>query len=450
MNSLAEKKSFDSRAFYRELEELVKKKQLIKTWFKNVSIELDHNEDIIINTPNEFSRNFIAKRFLVDINRLTESKWDKKCHLSVKECKKPKEPLKLTKNAVQPKEESSSQQHFDHFSFEDYLAGEENQLALIAAKTICRESRAGFHSPFTIIGAHGLGKTHLSSAIARSYKKMDVVHLHAEEFANEFVLALRESKLDAFRYTIRRKKLFVIEDIDFFLEGNKKRTIEELIHTIKVLKRDHRQIVITSTRPCADFEIISPRLVDLLLSGLKVRLKEPDENTRKLYIHRFIKKYKARFAPKSIQLLESIPFKSIRELDGALKQLIAFSILEKDKLPISVVKEVLADHLRNHSTCDQGQGHKDLHSVCKIVCKFYGVAFSKLISSSRERHVCLARHTAMHLCNHLHHYTLMEIGNFFGGKPHQSVIYALQKINEKRKKDLEFNKLYDKLCQQLK
>ena len=450
LNSLTETHELNSGLFYKELRLIIKKEELFKTWFSSTALQLDERQDLILFVPNAFTRNFIEKKFLSEISSLARQLWDKKITIQVKSPEPVREPLKSTNaKPVTLAELPMPKKVSNHYTFEDFIAGEENLLAFVAAKCTCEEQNYAFNSPLTITGAHGLGKTHLAMAIAKSHKPHETAYLHAEEFCNEYVHASREGKMEAIRGTLRSKKLFIIEDLDYFLEGNKKKTLEELINTIKVLKRDHKQIVITTTRPAADYEAVSPTLAHLMLSGLKVRLKEPSAASRMLHIQRFMAKYKLRLAPKSVELVESISFKSIRELDGALRQLIAFSIHEKDHLPLSVVKDVLADHIREHGARGSAR-NKDLHAVAKLVSKAFGISFAKIVSATRERHISEARHIAMSLSNEVQHFTLTEIGQFYGGRKHQSVIFALQKVVEKRKKDMEFNTLYDKLSQQLK
>lgn len=421
------------------------------TWFANTTILFDEDQTPCLVAPNEFAKNWIERKYFHGISERVRNKWQKE--LQLKTCNEPLQAKTLKMTQEKSLKASAPIQHQrqipNHFSFNRYISGEENKLAITAAKML-PENNDAYHSPFMIVGAHGLGKTHLATAIAGEYAYHECVLLHAEEFGNEFIISAKEGKLEAFRATLRSKKVFIIEDLDFFLEGVKKKTVDELINTLKVLRRDERLIVVTSTRPIADYRIVSPKLCDLLLSGLKIRLKEPSSQTRLQYIKEFTKRHRTRFSEKAISFIEAIPFKSIRELDGALKQLVAYSIVEKDKLPISVVREVLSDHIREHMDSDDPALGQDLHTVAKIVCQNFGVSFAKLTSKTRDRHISLARHVAMCISYNEIHSTLKEIGHFYGGKQHQSVLYGVQKIQEKRKKDLEFRKIYDKICLKIK
>jgi chromosomal replication initiator protein len=440
----------DTTVFYEALKREIKSDQVFKMWFENTQISLDSEGKPLLLVPNTFSRQWILKKFSKQLSNLGQKLWNNeiKCEIKTeKTVKMPQNELAtkdegLINSIVKPKVE-----RFDGFSFSDYVAGVENQLAYYAAKNIYQEE--SYNCPFTIVGDHGTGKTHLASAIVNGMSKNSVSFLHAEEFANSYISSVISNNIESFRNSIRSKKVFIIEDLDFILEGNKKKTIEELIQTIKILKREKRLIIITSTHPLNEYETVSPKLVNILLSGLKVRVISPSEETRRNIIEKYLKNHKVKLRPKSLKFIESISFKNHRELIGALKQLATFSKLKNEILALNVVKEILADHLYSSTNSALGDGDIDLHSIAQCVSNRYGVSVQKMMSSSRERHISEARHMAMAL-SYDYHNTLNEIGLFYGGRLHQSVLYSIKKVQGKRQKSTDFDKLYNKLNNELK
>ncbi|MBF0198194.1 MAG: AAA family ATPase [Planctomycetes bacterium] len=455
MNDLKLELPFKKESFFSEIKKIVRKESLYSTWFSRAEVELNQEGEIVLLVPHEFAANFIRKKFLGPIQEMSLGCWGKNVLVDIK-------VVKITQNnkkEIEVNQDNSlafekralllekQQPRFNDFSFKDFVSGHENQFAYVAAKALT--SHELDNSPLTVIGEHGTGKTHLAMAIVDGWKMNEVAHLHAEEFLNSYVRATQEGQLSSFRASIRSKKIFILEDLDFLLEGKKTKTVNELLNTFKVLKREKRHIVITSRNPILDYELVSPKLSSFLLSGLKVRLTAPSEATRKKLIEQSMAKQAWKISGKCRSFIEDIEFKSCGDLLGAMKQLQAYSSLEKGNVCVSTVREILSDHLRSVSYGGASDGSvNDLHAIANAVSKAFGVSFQKLVSKSRERHISLARHTAMAL-SYDQHYTLREIGQFYGGRLHQTVLSAIQKVTQKKEKELDFQRCYDKLFHEL-
>ncbi len=435
----------DANAFFDDLKREIKPSSLFKMWFKNTEISQDSEGRPTLLVANTFAKQWIQKKFSKQLSEIAQKIWH--CDILFEIGSKKRD--EMPQNELGAKEEFSAPtlpkkkiERYEGHGFDDFEAGVENQLAYYAAKNLYQEE--SYNCPFTIVGDHGTGKTHLASAVINGMVKSTVAFMHAEEFANSYINGVITNSLDSFRNSLRSKKVFILEDLDFILEGNKKKTIEEIIQTIKVLKREKHLIIITSSRALSEYESVSPKLVNILLSGLKVRLSGPSEQTRVKIIAQYLKSNKVKLSAKCLKFVEAIQFNNHRELLGALKQLVAFSNLEKENLSLKVVKEILTDHLSCTQFNSEGEGGLDLHSIAKCVASRYGVSVQKMMSSSRERHISEARHMAMALSYDYHH-TLNEIGLFYGGRLHQSVLYSVKKIQNKRKNDRDFDKLYNKI-----
>lgn len=438
--------ALEEENFFNELRTLLKNQSTFKMWFKNAKLDINNNGTPCIIVPNNFVKLGIEKQFSEQLLECSNKILGTDLQIVVGSLKSTKVSQNTTfqegiiaQNCIK----NSKQERCDSHSFEDYISGPENQLAYYAAKNLKNDEL--YNSPFTVVGEHGTGKTHLASASVFGMKRSEVSLMHAEEFANSFIEASKSGNLESFRHSLRSKKIFILEDLDFFLEGNKVKTIDELMQTIKVFKRDRKQIIITSTRPLHDYERISAKLVHLLLSGLKVRLLGPSEKTRTKIISQYLKKNGIQLTPKTLSFIESIEFRNHRELLGALKQVVTFSKIQNEALPFKVVKEILSDHLlKNNIQGTHQQLETDLHGIAKCISKNYGVSIQKLFSQSRERHISEGRQIAMSLTYDCH-YTLKEIGDFYGGRSHQTVLHSIRKIQQKIKQEKNFASLYSKL-----
>jgi len=447
-NTLEKISENDAKAFFAELKREIKPSSLFTMWFKNTELSQDSEGRPALIVANTFARQWIQKKFSKQLSTIAQKIWESEIVFEIASKKRDEmaQSELITKDEfTAPTVMKKKIERFEENSFADFEAGVENQLAFYAAKNIYQEE--SYNCPFTIVGDHGTGKTHLASAIINGMVKSTVALMHAEEFANSYINAAITNGLDSFRNSLRSKKVFILEDLDFILDGKKTKTIEEIIQTIKILKREKRMIIITSTRPLSEYESISPKLVNILLSGLKVRLSGPSDQTREKIIKEYLKSNKVKLSAKCLTFVEGIKFKNHRELLGALKQLVAFSNLEKDNLSLKVVKEILTDHLSCTGFSSDSEGGLDLHSIGQAVAIRYGVSVQKMMSSSRERHISEARHMAMTISYDYHH-TLNEIGLFYGGRLHQSVLYSVKKIQNKRTKDRDFDKLYNKISEE--
>lgn len=446
--------TFSCHDFQRALKRLVKKENLFKTWFSKTQIEELENGDLLLQVHSQLALDWIKRRYWPEIQKMVENQWQRNIKIvangqNLQEVSKPQKSATLLKTTGLAKEPSiqSKPKNRSGFEFREFISGSENQLALVAAQAVGDKKQ--FHSPLTIVGGSGMGKTHLSSCIADQWPEIQVLQWHAEEFSNAYIQAVREGNLDQFRARIRSKAVVVIEDIDFLLEGQKKKTIDELMNSLKVLRRERRHIVITTSQPVYKFEESCPKLAQFLLAGLKVKLHAPSSMSIKKLVEFYTFKHELKLSPKSQSFIESIAFRSPRDIFGALQQVKAYSYLGREALSLHVVKDILSDHVRLNCEQHGSSEQLDLHAIAGVVTKSFGVQLPKLVSKTRERHVSLARHTAMSL-SYENHFTLKEIGEFYGGRQHQSVLFATNKVKDKLEKDLDYRKCYVKLQQEIK
>ena len=458
LSSLRETIPFSDEAFYDRVRRVVKKESFFKTWFSRTFVTQENDREVVLKVATPLAMDWIEKKYLSQLKVEIKELWDMDLKLEegtsgehsfkpvVSESFSTEDSFSMTRTSP-VKLEAPIRRHRE-FTFDNFITGPENLMAYTAAQGVATGS-AHVHSPLFIVGGHGTGKTHLVSCIQDACPQSQVLCWHAEEFANAYIQAMQSGELERFRAQIRSKRVVIIEDLDFFLEGAKTKTKEELLHSLKVLKRDHRHIVITSNEPAGRFSPSAPKLSNFLLGGLTVKLDNMSSISRKKMVEHGLASFACPLSPKSVEFVQSIAFKNPRELKGAIQQLSAYSVLKNESLPLSVIKDVLSDHLRMSGELASTPESQDLHSVARLVCDAFGVSLQKLLSPSRERYVSLSRHVAMAL-SYDFHFTLKEIGQFYGGRLHQSVLFGIKKVSAKREKDLDFQRTYLKLQQELK
>ena len=316
-----------------------------------------------------------------------------------------------------------------------FIVGSSNELAYNAAKAVVREQQSPFN-PLFIHGGYGVGKTHLlqgiCNAVSKSRPQTDWMYLSAEDFANQFVLALKTKKLEAFRGRMRQTDLLAIDDIHFL--ASKPSTQEEFLHTFNTINLAGKQVVLASDAHPKMIGQLSEKLVNRFVSGMVVKIATPDFHTRCEICRQYAKNIKARNSgvPESVikYIAENLRT-NVRELEGALLKLIAFSALQNEKITLSMAHTVLAEHL---ARTDPIVHISDIESA---VATYFGITPANIHSSKKDRTVALARHFSMYLTRKHTKMSSSEVGRFMGNKNHATVLLACKKIEELLERDGE-------------
>jgi len=318
------------------------------------------------------------------------------------------------------------------FSLNTFVVGPSNELAYSAAKTVVKEQKSPFN-PLFIHGGYGLGKTHLLQGICNQVGKIrpetNWLYLSAEDFANQFVLALKTKKLEAFRSRTRQTDLLVIDDIHFL--ASKPATQEEFLHTFNTIDLAGKQIVLASDAHPKMIGQLSEKLVNRFVSGMVVKIETPGLQTRCQICKQYAASMK-KYIPESVirYIAENLKT-NVRELEGALLKLIAFSSLQNQKINLHTAKEILAEHL---ARTDPIVHISDIESA---VATYFGITPANIHSSKKNRTIALARHFSMYLVRKHTNMSSSEIGRFMGNKNHATVLLACKKIEDQIKQNAE-------------
>jgi len=305
----------------------------------------------------------------------------------------------------------------------DFVKGSCNELALAAALAVCEQPGTRYN-PLVLYGGVGRGKTHLLEGI---YRRMRARHsacrallLTAEGFANCFTQALRDRSLPSFRQRFRTVDVLMIDDVDF-LDG--KRVIqEEFLHTVKQLETHERQIVLTADRHPRLLTKLSDELVTRFAAGIVCRIESPDLETRRTIVARRAAKSEVPISPDALEFIVQRFPTSVRELEGAINCLETYAIMCGKEAGLSMARQVLAELHRDCMRIIR------LADVEETVCRFFGVQTDELRSSRRSRSVSQPRMLAMYLARKMTQAAYSEIGEYFGGRNHSTVMSAEKRV----------------------
>jgi len=320
------------------------------------------------------------------------------------------------------------------FTFDTFVVGTSNELAYNAAKAVAREQKCPFN-PLFIHGGYGVGKTHLLQGICnqvcRDRPRTNWLYLSAEDFANQFVLALKTKKLEAFRRRMRQTDLLAIDDVHFL--ASKPSTQEEFLHTFNTIDLAGKQVVLASDAHPKMIGQLSEKLVNRFVSGMVVKIETPDFHTRCQICRQYAATIRKRIPESVVKYVAENLRTNVRELEGALLKLIAYSSLQNQKVTMLTAKQVLAEHIER---CDPIVHISDIESA---VATFFGLTPANLHSSKKDRTVSLARHFSMYLARKHTKMSSSEVGRFMGNKNHATVLLACKKVEEQIRQNADLH-----------
>jgi len=323
------------------------------------------------------------------------------------------------------------------YNFDAFVTGPSNRFAHAAARSVS-ETPGKTYNPLYIHGGVGLGKTHLLHAIGNyvreNFRSLRVSYVPSETFLNEFVDAIRTNTTPAFKRRYRECHVLLVDDVQF-MEG-KEGLQEEFFHTFNELHQTSRQIVITSDRPPNSLTTLDDRLRSRFMSGLTATVHPPDLETR-LAILRSKAGDNAAIDPEVLEYIAANVTDNIRQLEGALTQVLAHASVYREKLTVELAEQVLTDLLGG----DQPRLITP-NMIIQATAELFGFSVDDLCSPSRRRPLVTARQIGMYVFRHVTDYSYPAIGLAFGGRDHTTVIHAVEKISTLMK---EKRSIYDQV-----
>ncbi|HHE75433.1 MAG TPA: chromosomal replication initiator protein DnaA [Desulfobacteraceae bacterium] len=432
--------------------------QQFNTWIRPLQLPDTQPSGILrLFAPNAFVLDWVKKNYLKDIESYLQeydSDGTPKVMLEIGSSRKgsavstketSKSSLKSNENIADIDSEDLLININHSFTFDNYVEGKSNQLARAAGMQI-GESPGTAYNPLFIYGGTGLGKTHLLHAIgnliAQQTPHYKVLYLHSEGFVTEMVKALQHNTIDAFKQRMRSVNALLIDDVQFF--AGKERSQEEFFHTFNALFESQQQIILTSDRFPKEVDGLEDRLKSRFGWGLTVAIEPPDLETRVAILMNKAQKLFDVELPSEVAFFMGQRVRSnIRELEGALRRVVANAQFTGKPITLDFAKEALRDMIAAQDKVIT------IENIQKIVSDYYKIRASDMLSKNRSRTIARPRQIAMALAKELTNHSLPEIGNAFGGKDHTTVLYATRKVNELKDTDTRIAEDYRNLLRTL-
>ena len=322
----------------------------------------------------------------------------------------------------------------DRYNFDRFVVGANNQLSAAACRAVA-EAPARMYNPLFIYGGVGLGKTHLMHAIGHSILSRDggkaVAYISSERFTNDLIASIQDGRMADFRRRYRDVDLLLIDDVHFL--GEKERTQEEFFHTFNALHDAQRQIVMTSDRPPKEIPGLEERLVSRFEWGLVTDIKPPDLETRVAILRKKAEDDEIALDDEVLHFIARNCRSNVRELEGAIIKLLAYSSLTRREVTTDLAREALGGVLDAGAILAATPD-----SIRTRVATEWGVSVDGLVSKKRTKELTVPRQVGMYLMRELLDIPLVEIGKQFGGRDHSTVIHSINKVEEDIRQDERF------------
>ena len=318
------------------------------------------------------------------------------------------------------------------YTFDSFVVGQSNQFAHAASLAVAENPIEAHANPLFIYGGVGLGKTHLMHAIGHFMHRNDpnkrILYVTSEQFTNEFIASIQTNRNEEFRRKYRSQDLLLIDDIQFI--ADKESTMDEFFHTFNELHARDKQIVLTSDKPPKDIQKLEQRLISRFAWGLVVDIQAPDLETRIAILRNKAKSDGFHVPDEVINYIATHVKSNIRELEGALSRVTAYSKLTTGVITEETAATVLKDIYENNRPVKI-----TVERIKDVVCKKYQLTVEQMDSKKRSRPLAYPRQIAMYLTRELTDMSLPKIGQEFGGRDHSTVIHACDKIKDDMEKD---------------
>lgn len=408
-------------------------------WFKEATILGWQNGNVLIGTPNSFSKEWLKKKYHDDILKALKD--------VVPEIKKveytvfKKSPSETEKNSTPSK--NSKQIPFEElqlnprtglntrYTFKDFIVASFNEVAYAAAEAVVRDPGRAYN-PFFVYGGVGLGKTHLLQAIGNKLdeeEEMKIKYISADKLVSQIVNSIHDRSIDSLKREFQQLDLLIVDDIQFV--AGKEKTQEEFFHIFNALYERNSQIILSSDRLPSAIPALEKRLSSRFEGGMVTDVGRPDYESRRVILETKAKDWKIDLSREIIDYVATNIQNNVRELEGALKRLDAHQNMKKEKLTLSAVQKILRDLTKIQAKIATPQ------KIISSVASFYDIEIKELISPTRKKDVAYPRQIAMYLLRQDLKKSYLSIGEVFGGRDHTTVIYACTKIHGETAKNAQ-------------
>ena len=422
---------------------------IFELWFKPTAFKSYNNGEINISVPNRYCGEWLKTNYyglikdaLVNITQ----EMDIKINFIPDKDKEGIEKTEIIKKeAIRTTSFREKGMLNKRYYFENFIVGPSNQFAHAAALAVA-ENPGKSYNPLFIYGGVGLGKTHLINAIGnhiiRNKPDVKIIYLTAEQFTNEVVAAIRYDKMYAFKEKYRTIDMLLVDDIQFF--SGKDRSQEEFFYTFNTLYEAHRPVIITSDKYPKEMPDVEERLRSRFEWGLIADIQQPDFETRMAILKQKAETENIKLPEDVILFLVDAIKTNIRVLEGALIRLGAYASLTGKAITVELAKDILK------ATIGDKEKAVTYDAIQKAVADHFQIKLQEMKAKKRTKNLVMPRQVAMYLCRELTNLSYPEIGKYFGGKDHTTVIHACRQIEKLKEKESRIKDAIDALTKALK
>lgn len=407
--------------------------QSYRTWIKPIKFAATDEYSFILEVPSEFHKNEIRDRYISLIRDVISGLTDDLFEIEIKVADLEGEnkassdpgdsPVNIVTTTEKPKNQSFITSLNARYTFDSFVCGTSNEFAHAASQAVA-DAPADKYNPLFIYGGTGLGKTHLMVAIGNQIlsKNPDarICYYTSETFMNEMINCIRHKKMEEFRSKFRKADLLLIDDIQFM--AGREATEVEFFHTFNALYESHKQIVITSDKFPKEIPGLEERLRSRFEWGLIADIQAPDVETKVAILKKKAEQNRIDLPDDVALLIGSSNASNIRELEGMLIRIGAYASLTKNKINLTMAKDILKDIIVDKNR------EISIELIQKVVADHFKIKVSDLKSEKRLKNLVIPRQLAIYISRELTKASYPEIGEKFGGKDHSTVIYAVKKI----------------------
>ena len=420
MNSVADVWDNVLQQLKKELSETT-----IATWFDELEAVEIRGNTFVLHCSNDFKKGYIESLFLKNIKGSLRELFSMDFEVEILD------DAAFTDYNGDTAHRNNDRFTYAEFTFDSFVVGPSNKLAYAASVSVA-EHPAKNYNPLLIYGDSGLGKTHLIYAIANVIRKNDplakIAYVKGDDLTNELVDAIREGKTNEMREKYRQADLLLVDDVQFI--AGKKQTQEEFFHTFNTLYESGRQIVLTSDRPPSEMMQLEDRLRTRFEWGLLVDVAPPDFETRLAIVKNKAALLGMELPDKISAYIAENVTANVRQLEGTINKILAYKDLLGNDADEETVTRAMQDILKRSN-----EYIPTPESILEYICKFYNLEESLIRGQQRNRDAVAARQIAMYLIRSMTNLSLDEIGKQFDGRDHSTVLYSIQQVEKKMKKD---------------
>ena len=427
------------------------------TWIAPLKLGDIKNNTVYIKTPKELGQIIVVikkryyQAFKMLINETLGKSFEDQYEIEFISDDEPVKPVEDTGSQINKEEIFEKANLNKNYTFDTFVVGSNNRFAQASAIAVS-ENPGEIYNPLFIYGGVGLGKTHLMHAIGHyiidQNPGTNVLYVTSEQFTNEVIDAIRKRNnspdiINKFRDKYRNIDVLLIDDIQFII--GKDSTQEEFFHTFNTLYEQKKQIVITSDKPPKDMDVLEERFRSRFSQGLLADIQFPDFETRMAILQKKIEAFNFNINNEVLSYIANNVTSNIRELEGAVKKVVAFANLEKKNIDIDLAKEALKDIISPNSPSKITP-----ENIIEVVCSHYGVSIEDIKSSKRNKELVHPRQMIMYLCRCLTDATYKEIASMLGGRDHSTAMHGERIITDLLEKDESTKRTVETIINKIK